>query len=303
MNKNYEYSLKKRAKTFYFASIFFNKKLRNDINTLYTFCRYIDDLGDAGIISKNDAKLKLKRIIKDINNCKSKNNIIKNFIFLMIEYNIKKNIPIMLIMGVIQDLGKVKFKNFDDLIIYSYKVAGTVGLMICNILRVEDKNLKFKGIQLGIAMQITNIIRDIEEDISRDRIYFPQIYRSAKETNTKKILESKDLQQSFSKDLKKLIELSDAIYNNSWQGIQKLKLNYRFPIAVASKLYQSIGHKIRKKKYNVWGQRHYLNILEKLNKTILVCLKLLFIRKTIINKKLEIKIKNTLINLDRSFSD
>ncbi len=104
----------------------------------------------------------------------------------MIKKKIQIRTPIMLINGVMQDLGKVELKNLEELIIYSYKVAGTVGLMVCNILEVNKKELKFKGIQLGIAMQITNIIRDIDEDLKRNRIYFPLEYLTIKKINQNK---------------------------------------------------------------------------------------------------------------------
>ena len=165
MSKSSDYSIKTRAKTFYFASFFFNKEIKQEISTLYIFCRYIDDISDSGNLSKIKAKQKLKNITKDLKKLESKDIIVKNFIILMIKKKIQIKTPIMLINGVMQDLGKVKLRNLEELIIYSYKVAGTVGLMVCNILEVNKKDLKFKGIQLGIAMQITNIIRDIDEDL------------------------------------------------------------------------------------------------------------------------------------------
>ena len=151
----------------------------------------------------------------------------------------------MLINGVMQDLGKVELKNLEELIIYSYKVAGTVGLMVCNILEVNKKELKFKGIQLGIAMQITNIIRDIDEDLKRNRIYFPLEFLTIKKHKPKQILNDIDLQKEFSKNLERLKDFSDLIYTNSRIGIYKLPIRFRLPIALASKLYQGIGLKLK----------------------------------------------------------
>ena len=94
--------------------------------------------------------------------------------------------------------------------------------MVCNILEVNKKELKFKGIQLGIAMQITNIIRDIDEDLKRNRIYFPLEYLTIKKNKPKQILNDRDLQKEFSKNLERLKDFSDLIYTNSRIGIYKL---------------------------------------------------------------------------------
>ena len=83
MSKSSDYSIKTRAKTFYFASFFFNKKIRQEISTLYIFCRYVDDISDSGNLNKFRAKQKLKNITKDLKKLESKDIIVKEFIRLM----------------------------------------------------------------------------------------------------------------------------------------------------------------------------------------------------------------------------
>ena len=303
MSKSSDYSIKTRAKTFYFASFFFNKEIKQEISTLYIFCRYIDDISDSGNLSKIKAKQKLKNITKDLKKLESKDIIVKNFIILMIKKKIQIKTPIMLINGVMQDLGKVKLRNLEELIIYSYKVAGTVGLMICNILEVNKKALKFKGIQLGIAMQITNIIRDIDEDLKRDRIYFPLEYLTIKKKKPKQILNDRELQMEFSKNIERLKEFSDLIYTNSRIGIYKLPVRFRLPIALASKLYQGIGFKIKRNQYNVWDKRHYLSLVEKLTKSLVVLIEIFFIRNILENKEVENKLNKILLKLSNTYCD
>lgn len=303
MNKNSDYSIKTRAKTFYFASFFFNKKIRQEISTLYIFCRYIDDISDSGNLNKIKAKQKLKDITEDLKKLESKDIIVEKFIRLMIKKKIQIRTPIMLINGVMQDLGKVELKNLEELIIYSYKVAGTVGLMVCNILEVNKKQLKFKGVQLGIAMQITNIIRDIDEDLKRNRIYFPLEYLTIKKNKPKQILNDRELQKEFSKNIGKLKDFSDLIYTNSRIGIYKLPIRFRLPIAIASKLYQGIGYKIKKYQYNVWNKRHYLSFVEKLAKSLVVLFEIFLIRNIVENKKVENKLNKILLRLSNSYCD
>ena len=301
--KKSNFSLKNRAKTFYFASLFFSTDKRNDIKSLYLFCRFVDDLGDNKNLSKKASKIKLNRIKKELLTRKSKDQIILNFINLMSKYGINHRIPNDLVDGVLSDLNKVNIKDYDQLFSYSYKVAGTVGLMMCDIMGVKDNSLKFNAIYLGIAMQLTNISRDIREDLLRDRIYIPKEIRIHVKNNFCKTPFSEKLQREFSKDLKTLLDTSDIVYDLAWEGIIKLPLKYRFPIAVASYLYQSIGIKIRNKNYNVWKQRIYLTKIEKVVKTFKVLIKLIYneqkSKDTNIRKKLNTNIKNiSLIKCD-----
>ena len=301
--KKSNFSLKNRAKTFYFASLFFSTDKRNDIKSLYLFCRFVDDLGDNKNLSKKASKIKLNRIKKELLTRKSKDQIILNFINLMSKYGINHRIPNDLVDGVLSDLNKVNIKDYDQLFSYSYKVAGTVGLMMCDIMGVKDNSLKFNAIYLGIAMQLTNISRDIREDLLRDRIYIPKEIRIHVKNNFCKTPFSEKLQREFSKDLKTLLDTSDIVYDLAWEGIITLPLKYRFPIAVASYLYQSIGIKIRNKDYNVWKQRIYLTKIEKVVKTFKVLIKLIYneqkSKDTNIRKKLNTNIKNiSLIKCD-----
>ena len=287
--KKASFSLKNRAKTFYFASLFFSTEKRNDIKVLYLFCRFVDDLGDNTKLSKKVSKVKLKKIKKELLTQKTNNQIIHNFINLMSKYSINLKIPNDLIDGVLSDLSKVNIKDYNQLFYYSYKVAGTVGLMMCDIMGVKERSLKFNAVYLGIAMQLTNISRDIKEDLLRDRIYIPKEIRLYVNNEFYEIPFCEKLQKEFAKDLKKLVDTSDVIYELAWEGIVKLPFKYRLPIAIASYLYQSIGTKIRNRNYDIWKQRIYLTKIEKVIKTFRVFMKLIY--KDKVSKNLNIKVK------------
>ena len=116
-------------------------------------------------------------------------------------------------------------------------------------------------------------------------------------SNTNKLLNDNELQIKFKKDLKLLLDISDQIYCLAWEGVVKLPVRYRIPIAIASYLYQSIGKKIRENNYNIWSQRIYLSKLEKVIKTIKVFFKLIFDKRRYYNNDLEKKLNNSLKNL------
>ena len=123
----------------------------------------------------------------------------------------------------------------------------------------------------------------------RDRIYIPKEIRVHVKNDFYDIPLSDKLKKNSPKDLKKLIDTSNIIYDLAWEGIIKLPLKYRFPIAIASYLYQSIGTKIKNNKYNIWKQRIYLTKIEKVIKTIKVLIKLIYNEQICKNSNIEKK--------------
>ncbi len=296
-----ELKIKKRAKTFYFASLFFSKNKQKDISILYTFCRYIDDLGDNPSIKKTEAKLQLELIKNDLIKKNSCNPIIQDFIVLIRKYNIRVSTPLHLISGVLSDLKDVRIKNYEELIIYSFRVAGSVGLMMCKLMEIKSLELNKKGILLGIAMQLTNIIRDVDEDLQNDRIYFPIDFLSFKFLNLNEIKQKEGLKRNFAKDLMTLIDFSNKVYATSWFGINKLPLKYRIPIAISSNLYQQIGLKIMKDSFSIWKKRIYLTTPNKVFFSLRTIFHIILNKKKRVYPEFEKKKFSVLNKFDSSF--
>ena len=174
--------LKKHAKSFYWASFFLSKETFNKSSSLYNFCRTLDDIvdDDNKLEVKKEHFLKFKKdfINKDLNN-----EIISEMWSIIDSENISEKIVIDLFDGVETDLKeKVQINSKKELLIYSYKVAGTVGLIMSKILKVKDKEALKGAVDLGIAMQLTNIARDVCEDRDRNRQYIKPDFSTIKET-------------------------------------------------------------------------------------------------------------------------
>ena len=169
MEKNNYLSL--YAKSFNWAGFFLPKRTYLKCSNLYDFCRTLDNIAD----DVGETGIKLRRFLNfkdNFNNQEFQNPIIKNMWELMYEYNISKNIVYDLFDGVESDIqNKVKLNSKKELLIYSYRVAGTVGLMMAKILNVTSSNSLKSAIDLGIAMQLTNISRDVVEDSKNKRFY------------------------------------------------------------------------------------------------------------------------------------
>ena len=218
------------AKSFNWSGFFLPKKIYSRCSKLYDFCRTIDNIADQN----TDLEIKKKELEKFKMKFEQKNqqdSVIKNMCDLMSESNISKKIVNDLFDGVESDLKKeVRIKTEKELLVYSYRVAGTVGLMMAKILGVKKKESLQRAIDLGIAMQLTNIARDVVEDENKNRIYL-----------------IKNSEDTFL-DIKKIIYKADSFYDSSFVGIKDIPLNCRFSIVVARRVYRQIGKKILQKK-------------------------------------------------------
>jgi len=218
--------LAKHAKSFNWAGFFLPSKEYEKSLIVYNFCRTLDDIAD-----ENRNFNISKEILRDKKTgwrTKTDFDPITTSMWKLFEKeNISRKIVEDLFDGLESDLSeKVKIKTKKDLLIYCYRVAGTVGLMMAKVLQVKDKQALLGAIDLGIAMQLTNISRDVVEDGKRNREY---------------------IEPNF-EEIKKNIYLADRFYNSSFSSIKKIPLKFRFAILVARRIYRQIGYKILKKK-------------------------------------------------------
>ncbi len=268
---NSSVDLKREGKSFYWASFFLPKRTKKNAGILYSICRYFDDIADK---QTEDQTNYLKKSIEEIKNNKSN----KVNIFLQ-ENKINNAIFIDLLEGLIFDQKKIKIKNKEELIKYSYHVAGTVGLMMSKILGVKHEKATNSAIDLGIGMQLTNIARDVYEDSKMDRIYLPANWIpniSLKNLNNPQefTLENDKI---ISNAIHKVISLSDKFYKNGFAGLKYIPLSTRLGIFIAANVYRGIGIKIKFSKTKYSRERVYLNSFEKTFITIKSVLLFIFI--------------------------
>ena len=249
--------LKKEGKSFYWASFFLPRNLKIKAGILYSICRHFDDIADKH--SKDQTKY-LKNSIEEIK--KNKNNKIS--IFLQ-KNKINHYIFIDLIEGLILDQKKVKIKNKDELIQYSYHVAGTVGLMMSKIIGLKDRKAARSAIDLGIGMQLTNIARDVYEDSKMERIYLPADWLPEISLNNLTDLSESNAHkdEKISNAILKVISLSEKFYKNGFAGLKYIPISTRLGIFIAANVYRGIGIKIKSNKKKYLRERVYLNLFEK----------------------------------------
>ena len=237
------------AKSFNWAGFFLPKQTYLKCSALYDFCRVADNIADS-----NEAielkKIKFLDFQNNFNNKKFDDPIIKNMWQLINEFNIPLKVVNDLLDGINSDIQQnIKLHKKKDLLLYSYRVAGTVGLMMAKILRVNKKDSLKSAIDLGIAMQLTNISRDVVEDLNFGRSYIDLNFEEIRST----------------------IKLSESYYENSFYSIKEIPLAFRFAILVARRVYRKIGYKILKKQnlenYKKSG-KIYVTKIEKIIETL-----------------------------------
>ena len=230
------------AKSFNWAGFFLPKKTYLKCSALYDFCRVADNIADS-----NEAieikKIKFLDFQNNFNNKKFDDPIIKNMWQIINEFDIPLKVVNDLLDGINSDIQQsIKLHKKKDLLLYSYRVAGTVGLMMAKILRVNKKDSLKSAIDLGIAMQLTNISRDVVEDLNFGRSYIDLNFEEIRST----------------------IKLSESYYENSFYSIKEIPLAFRFAILVARRVYRKIGYKILKKQnlenYKKSGKIYVTNI-------------------------------------------
>ena len=269
--KTNTYSIKSEGKSFYWASFFLPKKNRIAASRLYSICRYLDDVADN---SKLDTSSQIKNIFNQI-----KENESSEINIFFKKNNINLGILKDLIDGLISDQQNVRVADEKELIDYSYKVAGTVGLMMLPIINTKDAEARKHAIDLGIAMQLTNIARDVYEDAKMNRLYLPKEWLG--QVSVSDLIDNKlddQKKRLIELSIKNLIELSDKFYANGFSGMKFIPLRTRLAIFFAAKIYKGIGEKIKSGGYVYKLERVYLNKLEKLWITIISIPEFLFLK-------------------------
>lgn len=248
------------GKSFYWAGKFLEKEVFEDCSTLYAFCRVIDNLVDK----KSNSKTNVKKFIKDYQSQNSKIQVNKEFKKIETKYQIPKKYINDLFYGINLDTKTVKIKSTKEIIKYSYCVAGTVGAMMSYIFQTSKPQAIKHAINLGIAMQLTNISRDVLKDAYLNRIYLPKNMLN-EEITAKDIIKKKFNKKHLFLVIKKIIFLSEKYYDNGNIGIKYLPKKVKFPIFLASSLYRGIGKKIFSSSYNRYFlDGTYLNFMEKI---------------------------------------
>ncbi|GIW66587.1 MAG: phytoene synthase [Candidatus Parcubacteria bacterium] len=270
MNQKIEQKLKKimsfYGKHYYYATLFFPKKIKNQVIILYAFVRRLDNIVDDFNSTVEEKIEKFKEWesewLKTINKKESKFEELNLFYEIVKEKNIDMEYIEAFIRSMRYDLKPVRIKTFDELKEYMFGSAVVVGYFMLYIFDYFKEELKEYAAALAEAMQLTNFIRDIKEDLRLNRIYIPEeIY--SKFNITEKDFFDFNSNKNFRDLVKYLIEINFNMYKKANQGIKILPSKVRFPVLYASQLYSSILDEIKNNQYDVFNFYYKLSTKRK----------------------------------------
>ena len=254
----------RHSRSFYLASSLLPAGKRWAARALYAFCRVTDDIVDH---PTGDVEARLESwqrcILEPRPACEDPVAIAWNDT--RTRYAIPDRYAEQLIDGVARDMRQLRYQTFDDLVTYCYGVASTVGLMSMHIIGFSSPQAIPYAIKLGVALQLTNILRDVAEDWRAGRVYLPQEDLAAFRLSESDLAAQRvdDRWRAF---MQFQIERTRQLYAESWPGLALLHRNGRLAIAAAADLYRKILDDIEGHDYNVFHRRAYVRTWGKLRR-------------------------------------
>ena len=211
------------SKSFYFASGLLPEDKRSAVRALYAFCRTVDDIVDEVVLKKDrDFELDYWRNIIQTASSSTDDLVAAAWADTLTRYHIPRHYALQLIDGVARDLSQSRYQTFDDLATYCYGVASTVGLMSMYIIGFKSHEAVPYAIKLGVALQMTNILRDVGEDYRNGRLYLPREELAFYGICEADIAEGR-VTDNWRQFMKFQIERTRQLYKESWEGVKMLK--------------------------------------------------------------------------------
>lgn len=244
------------SKSFYFATRFFPPHLAKAAHAVYWFCRHTDDLVDeapsqeAGAAALGEWERDLARAWDAGGSAQP---ILRTFVETAQRFGIPREYPFELIEGMRMDLRGTRYPDFASLRVFCYRAASVVGLMMCHVIGFREP-APAHAIDLGIAMQLTNILRDVGEDLRRGRIYLPagDLERFGYGAED---LRGAVIDDRFRALMRFQIERAEEFYRRAEPGIAMLHADGQFAVRVAADVYHGILREIERNGYDVFGRR------------------------------------------------
>jgi|TARA_B110000908_G_scaffold68480_1_gene82738 phytoene synthase len=251
--------LARHGKSFYWASKFLGVALADRAARLYQFCRYVDDLADGDLPDRQESLEDIRARLAG--EAISAGPEIEAFMVFANSTNIPLSAATELLDGMLMDQHPTAVADEAELLRYCHAVAGTVGLMMCRVLNCREPRADSFAIDLGIAMQLTNISRDVLQDAKMSRRYLPASW--ANFTPAQIAEAGVDCQQPVAEGIERLLDLAETYYASALLGLRLLPFRSRFAIAIALRVYRQIGWVLRRRKLAWWRGRVMVSAGEK----------------------------------------
>lgn len=260
------------ARSFSFAARLFPKDFRREVVLLYGFCRLTDDLvdGASSQVAPELLQKRLDRWQRQVRMAYEGRPSGLPWLDRLMQRSRQAGLPWEVVQalldGVRQDIGPVRVASYEELDRYAYRVGSTVGVWMCYLMEVRTPRLLARAEALGRAMQYTNIVRDVGEDLQCDRLYLPADRMAAYGLDLADLLRMQRtgvLDPSYVALLEELMQRAERDYEAAWEAIPALPPRVRSAIAVAAEVYRGIHEVLRQNHYDNLTRRAYTTLPEK----------------------------------------
>jgi 15-cis-phytoene synthase len=258
--------LAQKGRSFHWARRLLGQTHAARATRLYAFCRHLDDLADEAS-SLLEARVALDHARQAVLTGESTDPLLQDGLVLIRECGIETETVLDLIAGVSSDLDPVRVADEAELYKYCYRVAGTVGLMMCRVLDVKDPAALMHAADLGIAMQLTNICRDIAEDATAGRRYLPATL-CGEVGPAALISPAESLRPQVCNAVATLLRQAEIFYQSGERGLPYLPLRARCSILVAARVYRAIGQQLSRRGGCYWQGRVVVSDWEKARRSL-----------------------------------
>lgn len=247
--------LANKSKSFAMAAKLLPASCRDAIAVVYAWCRYVDDAIDLAPVDERPAALaRLRTELDRIYAGELLNDaVLDAFAEVVRQYRIPRHYPEELVEGMAMDVARTRYRTLEELLLYCYRVAGVVGLMLCHVMGVSDPKALRNAAHLGIAMQLTNICRDVHEDLCDGRLYLPG----------ESVPDDRD-RPAMIRAVSRLLDEADRYYASADRGLLALSFRAALAVRAARLVYSAIGSRLRRRGCNPFLGRAYVSTFGKL---------------------------------------
>jgi len=256
---------REHSKSFYLASQLLPEEKRSAVRALYAFCRIVDDIVDEDTVDERDTHLDYWREVVQSASFSDDDLVAVAWTDTLARYHIPSHYALQLIDGVNRDITQTRYQTFDELATYCYGVASTVGLMSMYIVGFESNEAVPYAIKLGVALQMTNILRDVGEDFRNGRIYLPRDELALYGIRESDMAAGR-VTDAWRLFMKFQIERTRQLYKEAWPGVKMLEREGQLAIGAAAGFYQGILDAIEANDYDNFNQRASLSAWEKIQR-------------------------------------
>lgn len=255
--------IRKGSKSFSLAARLFHPDIRDAAFFLYGWCRYCDDQIDQN--EKTETREELAKRVKALKDhtasafsfAEQREPVFVALQYIVHRYGIPAHYALELIEGMAMDVRGTRYATLKELLLYCYRVAGTVGLMMSHVMGLRDEKALRHAADLGIAMQLTNIARDITEDAAMGRIYLPMSWLQEAGIHPEKIA-APEHREKLAMLTIRLLREADRYYRSGDAGLWHLSFRSACAVAAARHVYAEIGSLLLRKGVRAWDQRTYV---------------------------------------------